>query len=159
MISEMMFCYTRRILLPRFDFCFFGWYVSMKICLLCRRRGHSLKNCPNKNDEVVDKKLCYNCGETSHSLANCPYPLQDGIFPLTLSGSISFLHSVNNVISFTSLLIFLGAYVSSGCELFTCPPRRNFNTGPLYFMYSVYQLCNMQYGSVKHWIIKAKLLN
>ena len=51
-----------------------------QICLLCRRRGHSLKNCPDKNERTVDKKLCYNCGEIGHSLANCPQPLQDGNF-------------------------------------------------------------------------------
>lgn len=86
----------------------------MKICLLCRRRGHSLKNCPNKDDEKVDKKLCYNCGETSHSLANCPYPLQDGILPLNLS-NISFLHSMDNVCS----VFFFGMHsIFSGFQLF-----------------------------------------
>lgn len=50
----------------------------LQICLLCRRRGHSLKNCPNKADESVDKKMCYNCGESGHSLAKCPLPIKDG---------------------------------------------------------------------------------
>ncbi|KAL6971939.1 hypothetical protein U1Q18_031622 [Sarracenia purpurea var. burkii] len=49
-----------------------------KICLLCRQRGHSLKNCLNKNDDTMDKKLCYNCGDTGHSLDKCSQPLQDG---------------------------------------------------------------------------------
>lgn len=49
----------------------------MQICLLCRRRGHSLKNCPDKGEDS-DKKLCYNCGEIGHSLNKCPQPLQDG---------------------------------------------------------------------------------
>ncbi|KAL2550471.1 VASCULAR-RELATED NAC-DOMAIN 6 [Forsythia ovata] len=49
-----------------------------KICLFCRQRGHSLKNCRNKNEESLDKKLCYNCGENGHSLDKCPQPLQDG---------------------------------------------------------------------------------
>ncbi|OMO95931.1 Zinc finger, CCHC-type [Corchorus capsularis] len=44
------------------------------ICLHCRHRGHSLKNCP----EIGEKKLCYNCGETGHSLSQCPQPLQEG---------------------------------------------------------------------------------
>ncbi|KAJ0551803.1 putative transcription factor interactor and regulator CCHC(Zn) family [Helianthus annuus] len=48
------------------------------ICLLCRQRGHSLKNCPDKNEENIDKTLCYNCGEFGHSLASCLQPLQDG---------------------------------------------------------------------------------
>ncbi|KAH1075434.1 hypothetical protein J1N35_027762 [Gossypium stocksii] len=49
------------------------WEKHM-ICLHCRQRGHSLKNCP----EVMDKKTCYNCGEAGHSLSKCPQPLQDG---------------------------------------------------------------------------------
>ncbi|XP_022738264.1 uncharacterized protein LOC111291001 isoform X2 [Durio zibethinus] len=49
------------------------WEKHM-VCLLCRQRGHSLKNCP----DVMDKRKCYNCGETGHSLAKCPQPLQDG---------------------------------------------------------------------------------
>ncbi|CAA2981603.1 DNA-binding HEXBP [Olea europaea subsp. europaea] len=49
-----------------------------KICLFCRHRGHSLKNCRKKNEESLDKKLCYNCGETGHSLDKCPQPFQDG---------------------------------------------------------------------------------
>jgi len=49
-----------------------------QICLFCRQRGHSLKNCPNKSEEVAEEKLCYNCGETSHSLSKCPHPIQDG---------------------------------------------------------------------------------
>lgn len=55
----------------------------LQICLLCRQRGHSLKNCPIKNDENMDKKLCYNYGETGHSLAKCPQPLQDGTWPFS----------------------------------------------------------------------------
>lgn len=50
----------------------------LQICLLCRQRGHSLKNCPDKNEENIDKKLCYNCGGFGHSLALCPQPLVDG---------------------------------------------------------------------------------
>ncbi|KAM1471514.1 hypothetical protein ACFX14_042000 [Malus domestica] len=49
-----------------------------KICLYCRQRGHSIKNCLNKKDDSVAEKLCYNCGENGHSLSNCPYPLEDG---------------------------------------------------------------------------------
>ncbi|KAK9914255.1 hypothetical protein M0R45_038044 [Rubus argutus] len=49
-----------------------------KICLFCRQRGHSLKNCQKKNENDMEAKLCYNCGETGHSLSRCPLPLQDG---------------------------------------------------------------------------------
>lgn len=52
---------------------------ASQICLVCRRRGHTLKNCPSKNDETESTKLCYNCGQAGHSLAQCPQPLQDGI--------------------------------------------------------------------------------
>lgn len=54
-------------------------HTVLQICLFCRQRGHSLKNCRNKSEEVVEKKLCYNCGETNHSLSRCPKPLQDGM--------------------------------------------------------------------------------
>lgn len=59
--------------------------MCLQICLLCRQRGHSLKNCPDKNEENVDKKLCYNCGEFGHSLALCPQPLEDGNLPIHYS--------------------------------------------------------------------------
>ncbi|KAL6127721.1 hypothetical protein ACLB2K_071084 [Fragaria x ananassa] len=49
-----------------------------KICLFCRQRGHSLKNCQKKNENDMEAKLCYNCGESGHSLSRCPLPLQDG---------------------------------------------------------------------------------
>lgn len=49
------------------------WEKHM-ICLHCRRRGHSLKNCP----DVMDEKTCYNCGGSGHSLSKCPQPLQEG---------------------------------------------------------------------------------
>ncbi|XP_024171937.1 uncharacterized protein LOC112177860 isoform X2 [Rosa chinensis] len=49
-----------------------------KICLFCRQRGHSLKNCQKKNENDTEAKLCYNCGETGHSLSRCPLSLQDG---------------------------------------------------------------------------------
>lgn len=49
-----------------------------KTCLLCRQHGHSMKNCPHKQDEAIDTKMCYNCGKTGHSLSKCPKPLEDG---------------------------------------------------------------------------------
>lgn len=61
----------------------------LQICLLCRHRGHSVKNCPNKNDETMDKKFCYNCGESGHSLAQCSQPLQEGELPFGLLYTVS----------------------------------------------------------------------
>ncbi|KAH7426095.1 hypothetical protein KP509_11G084500 [Ceratopteris richardii] len=46
-----------------------------QICLLCRKVGHSLKNCPSKSNE---EKLCYNCGSSGHRLAECKEPLKNG---------------------------------------------------------------------------------
>ncbi|MCO5549927.1 hypothetical protein L7F22_003404 [Adiantum nelumboides] len=46
------------------------------ICLLCRKRGHSLKNCPNQSTE--EEKKCYNCGSSGHRLADCKEPLKNG---------------------------------------------------------------------------------
>lgn len=50
---------------------------SFQICLLCRERGHSLKNCPEKSDGDL-KKFCYNCGGSGHSLSKCPKPIENG---------------------------------------------------------------------------------
>jgi hypothetical protein len=50
---------------------------SFQICLLCRERGHSLKNCPEKSEGNL-KKFCYNCGESGHSLSMCPKPIENG---------------------------------------------------------------------------------
>ena len=49
----------------------------LQICLLCRERGHSLKNCPEKSEGNL-KKFCYNCGESGHSLSKCPKPIENG---------------------------------------------------------------------------------
>lgn len=38
------------------------------VCLGCRKRGHSLKNCPN----AAEKNICFNCNSTDHILRNCP---------------------------------------------------------------------------------------
>lgn len=58
----------------------FGYVImlcSFQICLLCRERGHSLKNCPEKSEGNL-KKFCYNCGESGHALSKCPKPIENG---------------------------------------------------------------------------------
>jgi hypothetical protein len=50
------------------------------ICLFCRRKGHFVKDCPDKamsksEQDTHSKLLCYNCGSRSHCLRNCPESL------------------------------------------------------------------------------------
>ena len=40
-------------------------------CLGCRKRGHALKNCPDKKRVV---NICFNCSSSEHCLRNCPHP-------------------------------------------------------------------------------------
>jgi len=41
------------------------------VCLGCRKKGHALKNCPNKKDDV---NICFNCGSADHALRHCQLP-------------------------------------------------------------------------------------
>lgn len=77
--------------------------VVLQVCLLCRRRGHSLMQCPNKNDDSVDVRICYNCGESGHSLAKCPRPIQDGNF------ECSFIWLFAE--KFMPLILFFGLFI------------------------------------------------
>mmetsp|Transcript_7762 Transcript_7762/g.8976 ORF Transcript_7762/g.8976 Transcript_7762/m.8976 type:complete len:221 (+) Transcript_7762:68-730(+) len=52
-----------------------------KICFNCRRKGHTVSECPygsngQKNDEMnknmIRKQICYKCGSGEHSLKKCP---------------------------------------------------------------------------------------
>lgn len=113
----------------------------------CRRRGHSLKNCPEKNNESSEKKLCYNCGDTGHSLSHCPYPMEDGNFSLLwirniylfsyykISGNLAskfvfFFTSVHRYLTYDlkcsscyleSLTLYsLKTYLRLYCHLFVC---------------------------------------
>ena len=123
------------------------WFCCLQICLQCRRRGHSLKNCPEKNNESSEKKLCYNCGDTGHSLSHCPYPMEDGNFSLLwirniylfsyykISGNLAskfvfFFTSVHRYLTYDlkcsscyleSLTLYsLKTYLRLYCHLFVC---------------------------------------
>lgn len=93
-------------------------HILLQICLLCRRHGHSLKNCPNKDDKTMDKKLCYNCGGTGHSLAKCPQPLQEGnvLYPL-----ICVLEHVSSISFLTFMFnLYIPRYILLWMTLFPC---------------------------------------
>ena len=57
-------------------------YNANKICFNCRRKGHTVAECPNVlsyqsngNNQQGFKKyntICYKCGSNEHSLKNCP---------------------------------------------------------------------------------------
>jgi hypothetical protein len=76
----LFFCLLVSLLIAPFEEFSFGFLekqVFFQICLLCRERGHSLKNCPDKSEGNL-KKFCYNCGESGHSLSKCPKPIENG---------------------------------------------------------------------------------
>jgi zinc finger CCHC domain-containing protein 9 len=50
-----------------------------RVCLGCRKKGHSLKDCPERFNSDQQKK-CYNCGKTDHTTRACPEPPKDGGF-------------------------------------------------------------------------------
>ena len=47
--------------------------AKFSVCLGCRKRGHILKDCPNKPilSERKGIHICYFCGSKEHSLKNC----------------------------------------------------------------------------------------
>lgn len=40
-----------------------------RVCLRCRKRGHSMKQCP-----LGGVSICYSCGSTQHTLKDCREP-------------------------------------------------------------------------------------
>eukprot|EP00727_Mastigamoeba_balamuthi_P010067 m51a1_g5683 putative zinc finger protein containing cchc type domain containing protein (665) ;mRNA; f:976202-981293 len=42
-----------------------------KVCLKCRKPGHTLAEC---TENAGDVSVCYNCGDPTHSLKDCPVP-------------------------------------------------------------------------------------
>ena len=44
----------------------------------CKKRGHSLANCPEAKKDGAMAGCCFNCGETAHTSKNCPHPEKDG---------------------------------------------------------------------------------
>lgn len=43
-------------------------------CLYCKKYGHSIKECNQKEDGGITTNKCYNCGNLDHILEDCPYP-------------------------------------------------------------------------------------
>jgi hypothetical protein len=108
-----------------FSFGFLEKYINtsfFQICLLCRERGHSLKNCPDKSEGNL-KKFCYNCGESRHSLSKCPKPIENGN-PHTLIVDIPGALCLLAVLS--SLMWFLRAGGYGFCKLLYLQSARAF---------------------------------
>ena len=53
----------------------------LKICLNCRKKGHSVSECreaANIENGGVLAGCCFNCGSNSHGLRDCPKPIVNG---------------------------------------------------------------------------------
>ena len=46
-------------------------------CLICKQRGHRMKDCSQLGDFQMNSNVCYNCGSTEHSLSYCTHPKGD----------------------------------------------------------------------------------
>ena len=46
-------------------------------CLICKRRGHRMKDCPQLGDHQKVGNICYNCGDGGHGLDDCSKPRGD----------------------------------------------------------------------------------
>lgn len=40
-------------------------------CFHCRKKGHTIQNCPKKKSEDDNTRICFRCGARDHSLADC----------------------------------------------------------------------------------------
>lgn len=49
-------------------------------CLLCKKYGHVLAECPEKASAKIQSSICYNCGLSGHGLTTCPKPVGDATF-------------------------------------------------------------------------------
>lgn len=48
-----------------------------KQCLLCKKFGHTLNECTQREDDDMHINICYNCGKKDHTLKTCPRPVTD----------------------------------------------------------------------------------
>lgn len=46
-----------------------------KQCLLCKKYGHSLNECNQRDADDINTSICYNCGKKDHTLKDCPRPV------------------------------------------------------------------------------------
>lgn len=40
-------------------------------CLLCKKYGHGLKDCKERDQNQIHTKVCYKCGSKEHNLEQC----------------------------------------------------------------------------------------
>jgi hypothetical protein len=69
-----------------------------KICLNCRKKGHSVAECRDAasiDNGGVLAGCCFNCGDSSHAYRDCPFPIVNGLFSCLL-----FQHSIVLIIAF-----------------------------------------------------------
>ncbi|GAB5588445.1 hypothetical protein Unana1_03345 [Umbelopsis nana] len=53
--------------------------MNNSICFACRKKGHTIKECPEAKEQ--SKGICYNCGSTEHSLKACRKPRSGNKLP------------------------------------------------------------------------------
>jgi len=47
-------------------------------CLYCKKYGHSLHECTERQEKSISANICYNCGSKQHTFKDCPNPKKQG---------------------------------------------------------------------------------
>jgi len=47
-------------------------------CLYCKKYGHSLQECTERQEREISANICYNCGSKQHTFKDCPIAKKSG---------------------------------------------------------------------------------